>query len=548
MWSCLRCALIPSLAIVALQLCCSAGLAQQRSDQAPRGVVIAPSAFERVGSGPSSLFWIRDGLTGIVDTLANSVAFVDDAGRVIGRAPLPDRFIVSGTEPQETSVLLLSGDRRSAVELPRNLDPASPPPLTAQSLPGTGRSPPGQAVRRSKTQLSVPSLPRAARSSPGDLEVRSLTGKALADAAEIGIDSQGRRYLLWSEFVGANPDIVVRAFVGRYGTDGRLTGVAELPLAAMDYVPDEYVAITGKGDVRVMVPTRSKIEIRTIPIQAVSAVNPRTTTDIVSPGALRRMQAEKGRAIGVDTQVRASQDAPAPRNLAPPPKQEREGRALEPISRAKVIELAREFLTQQWTLAKNNFEQDGVPSLCDKSENQYWERPGWVREERIGQTMTRIPYRWGGFDNPAAFVKRLGEGALAGDVCTCRDSNHNNCIFARSTGVDCSGFISRVWGLVRKYGTSDIREVSTEVKNWQNDLGALKPGDALNVAGNHVRLVVGAVTEPQIRILVMESTTAPDCKRLDGTAAECEGVCECARPITDFRGYRLIRFKGIQDE
>ena len=43
---------------------------------------------------------------------------------------------------------------------------------------------------------------------------------------------------------------------------------AELPLAAMDYVPDEYVAITGKGDVRVMVPTRSKIEIRTIPIQA----------------------------------------------------------------------------------------------------------------------------------------------------------------------------------------------------------------------------------------------------------------------------------------
>ena len=50
---------------------------------------------------------------------------------------------------------------------------------------------------------------------------------------------------------------MVRAFVGRYGTDGRLTGVAELPLAAMDYVPDEYVAITGKGDVRVMVPTLS---------------------------------------------------------------------------------------------------------------------------------------------------------------------------------------------------------------------------------------------------------------------------------------------------
>lgn len=548
MWSCLRCALVPSLAFVALQLCCSAGLAQQRSDQAPRGVVIAPSAFERVGSGPSSLFWVRDGLTGIVDALANSVAFVDDAGRVIGRAPLPERFIVSGTEAQETRVLLLSGDRGSAVELPRALDPASPPPLAVQPLPTTGRSAPGQIVRRSKTQLSVPSVPRAARSSPGDLEVRSLTGKALADAAEIGIDSEGRRYLLWSEFVGANPDIVVRAFVGRYGTDGRLTGVAELPLAAMDYVPDEYVAITGKGDVRVMVPTRSKIEIRTIPIQAVSAVNPRTTTDIVSPGALRRMQTEKGRAISVDTQVRASQDAPAPRNLAPPAKQEREGRALEPITRPKVIELARAFLTQEWTLAENNYEQPDLPDECNKAESLYWSRPSWVRKDLIGQTMTRIPYRWGGFDDPTVYVKRLGEGSVAGSVCTCRDSSHNDCIVDRAAGVDCSGFISRAWALVRKYGTSTLREVSTQVKNWQGDLGALKPGDALNHAGSHVRLVVEAVTDPQTRIVVIESTAARTCKRLDGTVVDCEGVCECARPIADFNRYQLLRFKGIQDE
>jgi hypothetical protein len=32
-----------------------------------------------VGSGPNNAFWIRDGLTGIVDTLANGIAFIDNA-------------------------------------------------------------------------------------------------------------------------------------------------------------------------------------------------------------------------------------------------------------------------------------------------------------------------------------------------------------------------------------------------------------------------------------------------------------------------------------
>jgi cell wall-associated NlpC family hydrolase len=549
MRSCLRRISVAALALAAfVQPWAEGAVAQQRSDQAARGVVVAPSGFERVGSGPSSLFWIRDGLTGIVDSLASSVAFVDDAGRVVGRAALPAGFIVSGTDANDTRILLLSGDRKSVVELPRSLDPASPPQLNPQPLPPSGRSAPGETVRRSRTQMAVPSVAGTARSAPAQLEVRSLTGSSLADAAEIGADKEGRRYVQWSELVSTNPSIVVRAFVGRYGADGRLTGVAELPIAEMDYIPDAYVAITGGGDVQVMVPTQTRMEIRTIPVQAVPAVNPRTTTNIISPGNLRRLQSEKGSAVAVETVVKGQQDAPAPRNLAPPAKQEREGRALEPITRAKVLELGREFISVQWTLAEGNYEQSGLPDACDKAEGQYWSRPSWVRKDLIGQTMTRIPYRWGGFDNPTVYVKRLGEGAVAGDVCICRDSSHNDCIVPRAAGVDCSGFISRAWGLVRKYGTSTLAEVSTLVKNWQTNLGALKPGDALNRAGSHVRLVVEAVTEPQVRIVVIESTNAPTCRQRDGTVAQCEGVCECARPIAEFNRYQLIRFKGIRDE
>ena len=100
---------------------------------------------------------------------------------------------------------------------------------------------------------------------------------------------------------------------------------------------------------------------------------------------------------------------------------------------------------------------------------------------------------------------------------------------------------------MRKYGTSTLPSVSTVLKNWQSDLNKLKPGDALNRSGSHVRLVSQVASSPQLRIVVLESTTARTCKRLDGTLNVCEGVCECARPIAEFSAYQLLRYKGIQD-
>jgi len=136
---------------------------------------------------------------------------------------------------------------------------------------------------------------------------------------------------------------------------------------------------------------------------------------------------------------------------------------------------------------------------------------------------------------------------LAGDVCTCRDSSHDDCIVDGAAGVDCSGFVSRAWGLKGKLGTSGLGQVSTVVSNWQDDVMLIKAGDALNKSGSHVRLAVEAVATPHIKIMVIESTTAKTCTRRDGTKMACEGVCECARPITDFNGYELLRYKGIRD-
>ncbi len=167
----------------------------------------------------------------------------------------------------------------------------------------------------------------------------------------------------------------------------------------------------------------------------------------------------------------------------------------------------------------------------------------------IDKTVNRVPYRWGGFDSPSIYKQRLQSGALAGDVCTCRDSSHDDCIVPASAGVDCSGFISRAWGLAEKEGTSSLPNLSTVISSWYPRAGnnTIKAGDALNRSGNHVRLVTSFTTDPELRITVIELTNARTCKRSDGTATICEGACECTRPIADFNGYKLLRFKGIRD-
>ena len=72
-----------------------------------------------------------------------------------------------------------------------------------------------------------------------------------------------------------------------------------------------------------------------------------------------------------------------------------------------------------------------------------------------------MPYRWGGDDTPQTFKARVRSGALAGDICTCRSAALNYCLVQGSAGVDCSGFVSRAWG-IGKRGTSGLLDVATQ--------------------------------------------------------------------------------------
>ena len=89
---------------------------------------------------------------------------------------------------------------------------------------------------------------------------------------------------------------------------------------------------------------------------------------------------------------------------------------------------------------------------------------------------TGMAYDWGGFDTISGFDGKSAGGHGAG-------SHPDDGVLSCTTGVDCSGYVSRCWALTSKKGTSTIHTVSHEIAPTQ----VLK-GDAYNKASSHIRL------------------------------------------------------------
>lgn len=160
---------------------------------------------------------------------------------------------------------------------------------------------------------------------------------------------------------------------------------------------------------------------------------------------------ERPASTGASTDVEAKQDAKASADSP---------RAL----RDAVLARAKTYAEHGWTMEAANASAD-----CSSSYASDYE-PG----QHVG-----VPYAWGGYDTPEDLDKRLEEGLGAG-------SHGWHGVLSCVTGIDCSGFVSRVWQLDRKHSTSTMSEVSEEIT-----LEALQPGDALNKAGRHVVLFAG---------------------------------------------------------
>ncbi|HEY8208513.1 MAG TPA: hypothetical protein VIG99_13575 [Myxococcaceae bacterium] len=181
---------------------------------------------------------------------------------------------------------------------------------------------------------------------------------------------------------------------------------------------------------------------------------------------------------------------------------------LPPITRDQVMANAATYAYETWRAGTAN-----LRATCDQS---------WSTDYTVG-SYVGLPYNWGGFDDLTSFQKKLGEGFGAG-------SHAEFGVLSCTTGLDCSGFVSRVWQLPTKYSTSALSEVTSVI----NNIDDVRPGDAWVKPGVHV--VLHAYF------------------RNDGTPAwyEASGGADKVRFMTSgswaqLDGYQPVRYKGIQE-
>lgn len=488
------------------------------AEPVPHKLNIVRTAPEQIGQVPSQFMWIRDGLMAARDPLDASLVFFGDDGQVLGRAKFQNGFDTADIIGQPNAVRLIDFAHQTQITIPRTIDPRTT--KTLQTTPnGSDADVRARRLTRRGPQELVVNDERQNGRHP--LTVRSVTGGRLAQAYEISSGTNDNRYVATEEIIAVRPALMVRVIVQRFDKDGKLTGVAYVPLETFEQVPRNFIAITGSGQARALRPTLDGVKIDEYDFIPPPRAGNRRLNDI-ELGSLSR----KLRELPTETNIQGDASAPFHDDT---PQIEVDVQA-PPIARAKVLENARAYLTVNWVMQRENFAMPGIDNVCEPRSGRYWMRPRHFTEDLIGTNIGPMPYRWGGDDTPATFKLRIGWGALAGSICTCRQADLNYCLVPQAAGIDCSGFVSKAWG-IDKRGTSGLLDVATEL----DSVDALKPGDAFNWPQRHIRLFMGLAPGAAITFNTLEASTR----------YQCEGVCERSYRPSEMNGYRLIRYKGI---
>jgi cell wall-associated NlpC family hydrolase len=147
-----------------------------------------------------------------------------------------------------------------------------------------------------------------------------------------------------------------------------------------------------------------------------------------------------------------------------------------------------------------------------------------------------VPYKWGGFDDLAAFDQSVAAGHAAGDVSSAAKRVADNAgVSASAAGVDCSGFISRCLKLPTVHDTTQLPAVCTPIT-----AADLRPGDLLNIPHGHVVLCAGWATPDKKWIYYYETGGPPDYWKPGLKEAPLAEMLEL--------GYQPLRYRGMARE
>ncbi|MEA3037136.1 MAG: hypothetical protein QOH04_2913 [Sphingomonadales bacterium] len=419
-------------------------------------------------------------------------------GTLLGSTPLPAGFTVRRVDLG--SAVVLKGDSFE-VRIPREMELRRRDPLRLSPL-----SSDDTGARRSGGVLL---LANAGAGADAPMAVAPLGGGEVLVATYLGRDAGGARYVYWEQRSGNR----VAAFAGRFGRNGHVETSVAIDLSAFVDIPALPVALAGPNRLLLMEPLARSVELKSISLPEGRSAAPPPTA--VGPAPSHALDLGDSDEQPIEEQV--------PSRRAPPP--------YDPAVGAQILARAGAYQSASWTMRAENFSHPQIPNICNKAAHQYWKGPIQFSPAQVGTPIRGIPYKWGGFDSVTTFVARVAgsDAALAGDVCTCREPEYGQCMVPEAAGVDCSGFVSRAWGLSRHFGTGALGSVSGRLPS----LSALQPGDALNHPGSHVRLFVRREPGPEVRYRVIES------------AVSCGGVCENTYTPAELSRYVPIRWSGM---
>ena len=208
------------------------------------------------------------------------------------------------------------------------------------------------------------------------------------------------------------------------------------------------------------------------------------------------------------------------------------------VSRADVLSTARSYTALTWQAEKRHALHgtgpDGQRIDTPDALHPHTTQPGfWWKTG----TNTGMPYKWGGFDTPEEFTRRLAAETVvyAGDYASAdKVRGGDDAVSRYAAGIDCSGLVSRCWGLPRPYSTRELPGICTPLSS----LDALRPGDIILRPGEHVQLFVRWEDAAHTRYRAIEAAGDPEWR--------CFEIIYQRDTFTTSRGFTPWRYKGIR--
>ena len=207
----------------------------------------------------------------------------------------------------------------------------------------------------------------------------------------------------------------------------------------------------------------------------------------------------------------------------------------EPLTRAAALAIAETYVGHRWDAVAKNVrhgrDSAGVEIHTPDRPGGHGDPPAdcWMPDA----ANTGVPYKWGGFDTPARFDAGLRAGQAAGDVYTAEKRRRGGAaVSADAVGIDCSGFVSRCWGLAEKHSTSMLFGISERLRSTDD----LRPADAMNTAEGHVLLFVRWLDGEKRRALFYEAAPFSKTRATERTLAELTAA-----------GYVPLRYRKIRE-